>query len=99
MRPDRTDQHQAEPQPPVPRQGRADPAVLRPYRHRHPGQRPTGRHRGRFVQHGSRFQRPVEAVLEANAFRACDHRRYRQRNAGQDACGLVVAGGRLQSYS
>jgi anaerobic selenocysteine-containing dehydrogenase len=40
LRPDRADQHQAQPQPPGPRQAGADPAVPGPYRHRPAGEGP-----------------------------------------------------------
>jgi anaerobic selenocysteine-containing dehydrogenase len=68
--------------PPGHRQGRADPAVPGPHRHRHAGHRPSRHHGRRHVQHGAHFPRAVAAQIGADAFRACDHRRHCPRDAG-----------------
>ncbi|MDZ3828157.1 FdhF/YdeP family oxidoreductase [Pseudomonas monsensis] len=98
LRPDRADQHQTQSQPPGPRQGRADPAVPRSHRHRHPDRRAASGYRGRLIQHGPRLQWPVAAAVEPDAFGAGDHCRHCRRHTGQQTGGLALAGGRLRAY-
>ncbi len=97
LRADRADQHQAQPQPPDHGSRSADPALPRPHRHRPPGLRPAGGHRGRFVQHDPRLPGPAGATVDADAFGTRHRRRYRRRHAGQAPGGLAMAGGGLRT--
>ena len=98
LRADRADQHQAQPQPPDRRRGRADPALPRPDRHRPPGRGAAGGHRGRFLQHDPCLLRSAGTFLTGNALGAGHHRRHRQGHPGRPSGGLGGAGGALRPH-
>ena len=83
LRADRAGEHQAQPQPPRPRHGGADPALPRPDREGPRQGRPAGDHRRGLDEHGAPLLRHEGAALAAPALGAGDHRRHGRGDAAR----------------
>jgi hypothetical protein len=97
LRPDRARGHQAQPQPPGARQGRADPALPGPHRDRPAGRRPAGGDGGGLDEHGPPVGGHQRAGIARIAVGTGDRRAARAGHAGQaQRHAVALAGGRLR---